>query len=163
MQTCPNMATSWSSPRAWGCFRRSIVHIVNPAVFLTAVGVFPIRTTATAKGIRFLHARGGVSSTQSTRAPETKSSPPAWGCFLLRGTFSRGRRVFPTSVGVFLSVWSNAQDGQRLPHGCGGVSSTQSTRAPGTKSSPRLWGCFPHRHQLLYRRIVFPTAVGVFP
>ena len=70
--------------------------------------------------------------------------------------------VFPTHVGVFLSVRHGRSSRHGLPHACGGVSTISSETMPRMVSSPRMWGCFYYRRDLLVLRRVFPTHVGVF-
>ena len=70
--------------------------------------------------------------------------------------------VFPTHVGVFLTVNQSVCVSSGLPHACGGVSVAGTATAVLGLSSPRMWGCFRPGSQ--QRRIdhVFPTHVGVF-
>ena len=73
-----------SSPRAWGCFLSS----------------------SAGAGIRggLPHVRGGVSKKAYIIFNKTKSSPRAWGCFLQHVWEGEVVEVFPTCVGVFLSI-----------------------------------------------------------
>ncbi|SMG66859.1 conserved hypothetical protein [methanotrophic bacterial endosymbiont of Bathymodiolus sp.] len=50
------------------------------------------------------HARGGVSSRVKPRLNVISSSPRPWGCFLLGLAATLTIKVFPTPVGVFLSL-----------------------------------------------------------
>ena len=89
------------------------------------------------------HARGGVSLTYGQRSLVERSSPRSWGCFRNPPGHGHTGRVFPTLVGVFLTLLRDC---------------------PRAKwSSPRSWGCF--LWLVVGRRggKVFPTLVGVFP
>ena len=70
------------------------------------------------------------------------SSPRTWGCFLPIATIRVTSAVFPTHVGVFLSVMI-------------------FSRSMG-RSSPRTWGCFCKIAADGRHHAVFPTHVGVF-
>ena len=108
------------------------------------------------------HARGGVSFTCGTPQVGIPSSPRTWGCFYpYPGAIFPGT-VFPTHVGVFLSVWALPVLLLRLPHARGGVSPGTGPKGRWVLSSPRTWGCFSaHRRKHPHSR-VFPTHVGVF-
>ena len=68
-----------------------------------------------------------------------RSSPRPWGCFSLSERRREFAGVFPTPVGVFLTLaLGHARHG--LPHARGGVSFWRVYAAAG--SSPRPWGCF---------------------
>ena len=93
------------------------------------------------------------------------------------------RRVFPTSVGVFLNGETRTYLQGGLPHERGGVSHSgnvifcplrSSPRAWGcfrqlkstwmlSTVSPRAWGCFRGTGSARNSVCVFPTSVGVFP
>jgi hypothetical protein len=49
-----------------------------------------------------------------------------------------------------------------LPHARGGVSLYLGAGTGAETSSPRPWGCFWRRRACSWRRLVFPTPVGVF-
>ena len=70
--------------------------------------------------------------------------------------------VFPTRVGVFPTACPARGCAWRLPHACGGVSSSPCPGRLRSQSSPRVWGCFPQAFRVAYFRLVFPTRVGVF-
>ena len=74
-----------------------------------------------AKGLP--HARGGVSERLAV--------------------LHRDSAVFPTHVGVFLTLGRSSESIER--------------------SSPRTWGCFQRFLMYAFRVMVFPTHVGVFP
>ena len=107
--------------------------------------------------------RGGVSLLSVSGLRLVRSSPRAWGCFL--GVHRRGGlgSVFPTCVGVFLTLkkWVRLRSG--LPHVRGGVSSPRLHALDPLESSPRAWGCFLAHRRSLVAMAVFPTCVGVFP
>ena len=50
------------------------------------------------------------------------SSPRSWGCFRNPHGFHPEKKVFPTLVGVFLSVAISSSNAVSLPHARGGVS-----------------------------------------
>ena len=93
-----------SSPRPWGCFPAAPLPKVDDAVFPTPVGVFLLARLASRLPQGLPHARGGVSIVHTPCPTGTQSSPRPWGCFS-RFLRSGGYRVvFPTPVGVFLSI-----------------------------------------------------------
>ena len=73
-----------SSPRMWGCFRK---------------------TSSLGYGVHGLpHACGGVSVDCSTILSCSRSSPRMWGCFCVLFCLLSLALVFPTHVGVFPSL-----------------------------------------------------------
>ena len=70
-----------SSPRAWGCFWRSGLPVVDSFVFPTCVGVFLFPRLLLSLLLGLPHVRGGVSSPGAGIWTLTRSSPRAWGCF----------------------------------------------------------------------------------
>ena len=107
--------------------------------------------------------RGGVSMYVDDPEGEGKSSPRAWGCFWPLVFHNWIFSVFPTCVGVFLSIASLHSVFHRLPHVRGGVSSVLLSRPGLNGSSPRAWGCFHVVPDCGHNGLVFPTCVGVFP
>ncbi len=93
-----------SSPRSWGCFFHWSLSGMMCGVFPTLVGVFPRSSSSASSRSSLPHARGGVSLSSTPSKSRPMSSPRSWGCFYLRHPVFQGRRVFPTLVGVFLSV-----------------------------------------------------------
>ena len=171
-----------SSPRVWGCFYGSERPKRPGNVFPTRVGVFPRARPCAPSGYRLPHACGGVSLWRLGGCARDKSSPRVWGCFwavtsciliwwvfptrvgvfhTISGT-SRDWTVFPTRVGVFLHELVPSAPFLRLPHACGGVSSSKSWSHTMSRSSPRVWGCFRVRGSWFRVLSVFPTRVGVF-
>ncbi len=114
------------------------------------------------QGLGLPHARGGVSDLHGSIIADHKSSPRPWGCFLLPVACSYMIQVFPTPVGVFLSMPEITKFRVRLPHARGGVSGAQTARRAGRTSSPRPWGCFLEKDGGKTEIAVFPTPVGVF-
>ena len=151
-----------SSPRTWGCFWTLDfnAHVVN--VFPTHVGVFPTLFGLDWPECGLPHARGGVSSFRKPRPRSTRSSPRTWGCFYPVFTTFNVKKVFPTHVGVFPSMASDASPASSLPHARGGVSSCMLGQFFAALSSPRTWGCFPRVPVRRPYTLVFPTHVGVF-
>ncbi len=70
--------------------------------------------------------------------------------------------VFPTPVGVFLTMNFCPWVMPCLPHARGGVSGCCQSRAKSRLSSPRPWGCFHVGDFIRIIEGVFPTPVGVF-
>ena len=153
---------AWSSPRPWGCFPRFGTMARPDMVFPTPVGVFRLLTGGWYEQKSLPHARGGVSPDMLHADRGFLSSPRPWGCF------SRGRTdgfylgVFPTPVGVFLTLPLVFMAQQSLPHARGGVSLLLQRAGRGAGSSPRPWGCFRAERGWHYDHPVFPTPVGVF-
>ena len=75
-----------SSPRMWGCFQQS--------------------AGLSGQNSRLPHACGGVSLTFGLNPTMAESSPRMWGCFHVIVPYPRLNLVFPTHVGVFLSIVS---------------------------------------------------------
>ena len=71
-------------------------------------------------------------------------------------------KVFPTCVGVFLTIYLFYLDSKSLPHVRGGVSILHRVPCGTGRSSPRAWGCFPAHAWDRHVMSVFPTCVGVF-
>ncbi len=132
------------------------------AVFPTPVGVFPRRHGIWMLMPRLPHARGGVSRIKFLQRDESLSSPRPWGCFLEAQRVDDVGAVFPTPVGVFLSVQGSQRLVLCLPHARGGVSKLGVPERTGESSSPRPWGCFRRHHLGPRQSQVFPTPVGVF-
>ena len=153
---------STSSPRSWGCFYCRLARSHGPSVFPTLVGVFLFFVTGLGFGIGLPHARGGVSWCRSSRVSSTRSSPRSWGCFREVMVCSAEFAVFPTLVGVFLSLMASHVLCGGLPHARGGVSHHRHPHYTDQQSSPRSWGCFRLQASCPVRSRVFPTLVGVF-
>ena len=120
---CAGIAVE-SSPRTWGCFLISDLHLLICGVFPTHVGVFPVKDVDGEIHVRLPHARGGVSGLYSVPSLLDPSSPRTWGCFLLGGLPSASTPVFPTHVGVFPNSEEASAPARSLPHARGGVSRT---------------------------------------
>ena len=111
-----------SSPRTWGCFHLAFGNAVTREVFPTHVGVFPQIRQVLAKARGLPHARGGVSLNETLGLAQEVSSPRTWGCFLKGYQGWLSARVFPTHVGVFLTMDTWISLLESLPHARGGVS-----------------------------------------
>src|SRR5690554_6729820 len=95
------------------------------------------------------HVRGGVSDMITATVTTPRSSPRPWGCFHVVEDTGFFDNVFPTSVGVFLTMRHQFGQGQGLPHVRGGVSH-QDWPPPGfLMSSPRPWRCFRYKRASL--------------
>ena len=91
------------------------------------------------------------------------SSPHPWGCFSRVCWMVAPKVVFPTPVGVFLTLPVSLTTSVCLPHTRGGVSRNSTLSRRSCWSSPHPWGCFPDPQRQRAGRAVFPTPVGVFP
>ena len=109
------------------------------------------------------HVRGGVSDGGMDVTVYIRSSPRAWGCFLVYVAIELFRSVFPTCVGVFPAKEAAETTQGSLPHVRGGVSSSLAPQVNDILSSPRAWGCFLADLWEWLSGDVFPTCVGVFP
>ena len=130
------------------------------------------------------HTRGGVSPGGAPDRILNRSSPHAWGCFLLQHALDCGffglphtrggvsilhapafatAAVFPTRVGVFPAWTRRRKQHERLPHTRGGVSFFAAHGSRSRRSSPHAWGCFHWSDEYGRMLAVFPTRVGVFP
>ena len=127
------------------------------------MGVFLFHHLQKYHSIRLPHARGGVSCLKRRIDKEKKSSPRTWGCFLKRAWQTATPLVFPTHVGVFLSLALAFAATAGLPHARGGVSLATNATGAVIESSPRTWGCFLKTFKHNHGDAVFPTHVGVFP
>ena len=126
------------------------------------MGVFLDRRKAKTSRVGLPHARGGVSLEQVVEIATALSSPRSWGCFPKTISIEGNVSVFPTLVGVFLSMVGFLSLVASLPHARGGVSITDEPIQRHTMSSPRSWGCFHFAFAATPKRAVFPTLVGVF-
>ena len=135
-------ACAESSPRTWGCFQRPLHTPAQAFVFPTHVGVFLYYNNDLKLHMRLPHARGGVSRHVAEVVSHVLSSPRTWGCFWPGATRKLVEDVFPTHVGVFLSIKTDVARFDRLPHARGGVSEGLAMRYSPDRSSPRTWGCF---------------------
>lgn len=155
-----NSTQAWSSPRLWGCFLCPYPEGRDRSVFPTPVGVFLDQSCGAPRSDRLPHACGGVSNAGRHPHSEEKSSPRLWGCFRRPAPLSARPAVFPTPVGVFLSILIIGLIQLSLPHACGGVSPPLSPCGDWLSSSPRLWGGFYQARVRSGRWAVFPTPVG---
>jgi len=116
---------AWSrytfSPRMWGC-TGEIVELESEAiVFPTHVGVYLKAKTDTIPASRFPHACGGVPVLFRSFRLLFGFSPRMWGCTGCTRVRSARAPVFPTHVGVYLSMSLLFTENSRFPHACGGV------------------------------------------
>ena len=108
------------------------------------------------------HARGGVSIFSIRGIKKNASSPRTWGCFQCVRILWEKKLVFPTHVGVFLSIGTDyAADGASSPRTWGCFFHLPALRTSGDVF-PRTWGCFYCRLYRSNEPRVFPTHVGVF-
>ena len=114
-----------SSPRTWGCFLRRQHGNCGGGVFPTYVGVFPKKPPGLQNTFCLPHVRGGVSFFLGKLFARHLSSPRTWGCFPVKPPGAAMGEVFPTYVGVFLSLTLSRSFLLRLPHVRGGVSNIQ--------------------------------------
>ena len=120
----PAQLTERSSPRAWGCFTLEAVRFYLFPVFPTCVGVFLSFSFFETSRVSLPHVRGGVSLARAVPGRHGRSSPRAWGCFWVPRRGDILHLVFPTCVGVFLSISTSQSCSGSLPHVRGGVSSS---------------------------------------
>ncbi len=151
-----------SSPHTWGCFYGLQCKSGKRSVFPTHVGVFPALFYLLHPSLCLPHTRGGVSDRRAVCWTRNRSSPHAWGCFRHQRLVPAATTVFPTRVGVFLTIYTCSDAFHGLPHTRGGVSIVQSHNLTGLSSSPHAWGCFSCMVRILQSHHVFPTRVGVF-
>ena len=131
-----------SSPQAWGCFSLPSESRQSGVVFPTGVGMFPCPRLWALSRDCLPHRRGDVSKFLEAGLVQRKSSPQAWGCFLV-GLRPLGlRSVFPTGVGMFPVLLSFSPRSTSLPHRRGDVSKMNRFGDPFISSSPQAWGCF---------------------
>ena len=90
-------------------------------------------------GYRLPHARGGVSRWRAAGEKVDTSSPRTWGCFSRPDLFGLVSKVFPTHVGVFLTLEASLSATFCLPHARGGVSCEGSTSIGVLESSLHMW------------------------
>ena len=131
-------------------------------VFPTQVGMFPTLRHTPTRPCGFPHAGGDVSVAELSQLFPSRFSPRRWGCFPERQLLDRGARVFPTQVGMFPAPTPASRSTTCFPHAGGDVSRHDLGFQQRSWFSPRRWGCFQRRTLVLFRRIVFPTQVGMF-
>lgn len=131
-----------SSPRMWGVFlpRRKIS--ARSSRLPHARGGVSNNASKPAAAIRSSHVRGGVSPTSWHRREASWSSPRTWGCFQVKVHRQTLGMVFPTHVGVFLSLCLVRWHSKSIPHARGGVSIIDAGGTGADKSSLPTWGCF---------------------
>ena len=105
-------------------------------------------------------ARGGVSIHVYHCDMLVSSSPRTWGCFSALLAIRAFNVVFPTHVGVFLSLYLYTDSTLCLPHARGGVSIQSVAYMPPSSSSPRTWGCFYCPNFRIRRLCSLPHARG---
>ena len=131
------MIATESSPRQWGCFPDIEPIPPRQSVFPTPVGVFLFNFVDSRKKGGLPHASGGVSKDTDEYDSERVFSPRQWGCFHHSVCPSRRVVVFPTPLGVFLSMPSGSSPRSSLPHASGGVSPAVTAAICWVMSSPR--------------------------
>ena len=151
------------SPRPWGCFHDKPPGQDILCGFPTPVGVFLVGVLRLCQGIRFPHARGGVSTVRAVSMSSLPVSPRPWGCFYGSVFPVISSTGFPTPVGVFLEIKQKFHQLGGFPHARGGVSMRLFPSSSLKPVSPRPWGCFSIPPWNLRRVSGFPTPVGVFP
>ena len=151
-----------SSPRPWRCFLLGRCSKLLERVFSTSVEVFLVISVQAPLHLRLLHVRGGVSGDTDKGQIITKSSPRPWRCFQ-GGSHERWRkRVFSTSVEVFLDTMNLNGRKDGLLHVRGGVSLDKMWLRVVPPSSPRPWRCFFPQAVHANDHRVFSTSVEVF-
>ncbi len=130
-----------SSPRPWGCSASSHRQEPLTIVFPTPVGVFLGSPQRPCCFGRLPHARGGVPPPWRWDFPLPPSSPRPWGCSVQAQSKVDPETVFPTPVGVFLTIVMQDISRFSLPHARGGVPCVGAGINMSSPSSPRPWGC----------------------
>ncbi len=151
-----------SSPPAWGCSVGLIHDRRRSLVLPTSVGVFRSSPMYRTVGSCPPHQRGGVPHAPSRTASRWPSSPPAWGCSVVRLRRRAGHVVLPTSVGVFRQLARAPSPARCPPHQRGGVPPVAMARRGTVASSPPAWGCSDGIDSHVFEITVLPTSVGVF-
>ena len=89
-------------------------------------------------------------------------SPRLWGCSVHDGDGARDLALFPTPVGMFRRASPSLNARSSFPHACGDVPASRAPGPPGSRFSPRLWGCSVQRVEEARADFLFPTPVGMF-
>jgi len=105
----------------WGCTFQALINLKFNYVFPTHVGVYrPLEANEWSE-TGFPHACGGVPKPHSFSPRGLAFSPRMWGCTDPILTAARKAAVFPTHVGVYLTLLSQVEFTASFPHACGGV------------------------------------------
>ena len=172
------------SPRTWGCTVKQKTCLTKSVVFPTHVGVYrkinkifntqrkfsPRTWGCTDRGrafsvdkMGFPHARGGVPACGSLASFLNKFSPRTWGCTGRRCVLCKPEHVFPTHVGVYLTMVFIHIPVQSFPHARGGVPQDMLMILSCQQFSPRTWGCTIYHSVQEVRVLSFPHARGGVP
>ena len=112
---------------------------------------------------RFLHTRGGVSSSVPVVDNLCMFSPHTWRCFCIESRCIFKKLVFSTHVEVFLKRAAGVMYGVRFLHTRGGVSASVRVCRKVGEFSPHTWRCFLSHLSQSLQNDVFSTHVEVFP
>ena len=89
-------------------------------------------------------------------------SPHTWGCTYQTESSTESPTVFPTHVGVYLSLILMVTRAKRFPHTRGGVPNIWGSSPTILTFSPHTWGCTLKPLTDAFGGLVFPTHVGVY-
>ena len=151
------------SPRMWGCTDRHLCRRRKSGVFPTHVGVYRFQGLSTGLNGGFPHACGGVPITIPTLSNSTTFSPRMWGCTVSRPDHSTHSTVFPTHVGVYLSIQFVIRSVERFPHACGGVPAEIERKIEAANVFPTHVGVYLMRSGDVPCASSFPHACGGVP
>ena len=130
------------SPRTWRCFQHRRPPCFIVWVFSTHVEMFLHGLIFPPLRIRFLHARGDVSSSAACCAQSARFSPRTWRCFQLFAAFIELTGVFSTHVEMFLPQSPRSPRLRCFLHARGDVSAPIGSKHSLYTFSPRTWRCF---------------------
>ncbi len=94
-------ATTWLSPRTWGCTEAEREQVPPAPVVPTHVGVYRRRTAWIVRPVSCPHARGGVPMRLMRVTARGPLSPRTWGCTDRAALGLLPWTVVPTHVGVY--------------------------------------------------------------
>jgi len=130
------------SPRMWGCTY--------------------YQRLANERNRGFPHACGGVPPCEQSCGCRNKFSPRMWGCTLRIVKGQTIDYVFPTHVGVYLSLPITSSVRVSFPHACGGVPPMADTLVTPLNVFPTHVGVYRVMVVSVTAPNVFPTHVGVY-
>jgi len=90
-------------------------------------------------------------------------SPRMWGCTYDIRVRCRHQQVFPTHVGVYLTIQWESRVHRRFPHACGGVPSTIPSASLPSFVFPTHVGVYLSFQRAGRQRFRFPHACGGVP
>ncbi len=149
------------SPHAWGWSAASFVSRCFLVIFPTRVGMVrpPVWAWLTYKN--FPHTRGDGPPHQRVDDDALTFSPHAWGwsskCFVV----SPSPGIFPTRVGMVLTIVERLAPSANFPHTRGDGPHSYSKIFADKAFSPHAWGWSWLKFRWRIERRIFPTRVGM--